>query len=255
MKRIFTDQMGRKVEIDHPPKRIVSLVPSQTELLFYVGLDEEVVGITKFCVHPRNKWKTRARVGGTKRFHFDRIAALHPDLIIGNKEENERSAIETLEQQYPVWMSDVVALEDALDMIRKIGELTGKAESAGELVHAIERTVRPRVAYLIWREPWMAVAKDTFIHTMIEKAGFRNVFEHKTRYPEITLDELRREAPDIVMLSSEPYPFREKHMDEIRQHCRESVVTLVDGEMFSWYGNRLLKSAGYLKQLRKKLTC
>src|ERR1700741_1030662 len=119
----FTDQMNREIELKGSPKRIISLVPSQTELLWHLGLREELVGITKFCVHPEEMFHTKPRVGGTKKFDLKKIAELKPDLIIGNKEENEQVQIEELMKQYPVWMSDITNLDQALDMISRVGAL------------------------------------------------------------------------------------------------------------------------------------
>lgn len=256
--------MGRSITFDFPPQRIVSLVPSQTELLFDLGLDEEVVGITKFCVHPQEKWRTRPKIGGTKKFHFDRIADLQPNLIIGNKEENDRHHIEQLTAQYPVWMSDIKTLDDALDMIVMIGELTGKAAASTALALRIHQaftkikngqTGKPkrRAAFFIWKNPYMVAAADTFIDTMLEAAGFINVFADKTRYPEVTLAEVAARQPDALLLSSEPFPFSEKHFPEIRKECQQEAIKLVDGEMFSWYGSRMLKAAGYFVNLQHEL--
>ncbi len=264
MSRIFLDQMNRKVEIPvFPPRRIVSLVPSQTELLFDLGLDEEVVGLTKFCIHPEEKWRSKPRIGGTKKVDFDKIAGLHPDLIIGNKEENDRSQIEELAKHYPVWMSDITTLDDAHDMIKSVGEITGKAEVAKDLAEKIRTVFKSpftslqspiTTAYLIWYRPWMAAATDTFIDSMMTATGFQNIFSNKTRYPEITLEELSAAKPDVVMLSSEPFPFKEKHLAEIQQHCPESVVRLVDGELFSWYGSRMLLAAPYFANLHTQIS-
>ncbi len=260
MNRAVTDQMGRELIFPFPPKRIISLVPSQTELLFDLGLNEEIVGITKFCVHPIKQWKTRPKVGGTKKIHFDKIASLQPDLIIGNKEENDREAIELLEKKYPVWMSDINTMNDALDMIGQVGELTGKKENAqalaskitsafSRLSHFKEKKERPTVAFFIWRKPYMIAAGGTFINNMLEEAGFRNIFSDKTRYPEITLREVTNRKPDILMLSSEPYPFSEKHIPEFNEECRKSTIMVVNGECFSWYGSRLLEAANYFPKL------
>jgi ABC-type Fe3+-hydroxamate transport system substrate-binding protein len=253
--------MERKVCVNYPPRRIISLVPSQTELLFDLGLDEEVAGITKFCVHPAEKWRAKPRVGGTKKLHLEKIAALNPDLVIGNKEENDREQIETLEKTFPVWMSDVCSLEDACRMIESVGELVGKEAPAQALCGKISEAFRelkaqerpPTAAYLIWRKPWMVAAAGTFIDSMVEAAGFKNIFFDKTRYPEITLEALGKRMPQTVLLSSEPYPFKQNHVEEIRKHCPSAVVTLVDGEMFSWYGSRLLQAAGYFATLRNCL--
>ena len=256
--------MGRTVTFRFPPKRIVSLVPSQTELLFDLGLHEEVVGITKFCVHPKEMWATKPRIGGTKKFHFDRIADLQPDLIIGNKEENEQEQIKQLENQFPVWMSDIKTLEDALDMIVMLGELTDRQPKATAMAIRIHQSFsnlkkmqigqpKPKAAFFIWKNPYMVAASDTFIHTMMEAAGFINVFPDKTRYPEVALLDVAKRQADVLLLSSEPFPFSEKHFPEIKAECPQAVIQLVDGEMFSWYGSRMLKAAAYFVNLRENL--
>lgn len=252
--------MGRKVAFPFPPRRIVSIVPSQTELLYDLGLDAEVAGLTKFCIHPPEWRRSKVQVGGTKQLHPDRIDALRPDLIIGNKEENDREQIEALARRYPVWMSDIRSLPDALDMITRIGEITDRASQADELSSRITQAfdelstfvaARPprRTAYFIWRNPWMAVAADTFIHEMMGRAGFLNAFGDMERYPEISLAQLAEANPDAILLSSEPYPFREKHFAEFRTCCPMADIRIVDGEMFSWYGSRLLQAAKYFRVL------
>src|SRR6185437_6810940 len=135
MKKAFTDMMGNKVVLNYPPRRIISLVPSQTELLYDLGLDGTVVGITKFCVHPNEWFRNKKRVGGTKTLHLNIIEELQPDLIIANKEENTREQIETLSTAYPVWVSNIQTISDGLDMIRKVGELVGKSTEAALLAN------------------------------------------------------------------------------------------------------------------------
>ena len=256
--------MGRKVSFNFPPRRIISLVPSQTELLFDLGLDEKVVGITKFCVHPKEKWKTKPRIGGTKKYHFDKIAALMPDLIIGNKEENEKDQIGALSKKYPVWMSDIKTVDDALDMILKIGELTQKNKNAIDLKNKIKlafsglknnikKEEKLNVAFFIWKKPYMVAGADTFINELIAAAGFKNIFSNRKRYPEVLLPELNALNPDLIFLSSEPFPFKEKHIAEFQRECQGAVIKLVDGEMFSWYGSRMLKAAEYFVNLRREL--
>lgn len=244
------------------PQRIVSLVPSQTELLFDLGLEDKVVGITKFCCHPADKVKNIAKIGGTKNFDFEKIKALRPDLIIGNKEENYQEGIETLQQDFPVWISDIVTLEESLEMIRKVGELTHKEPEAFNICQQLSTQFsslqsssrRPRVAYFIWKKPYMVAANGTFIHDMLRKAGFLNVFEDLTRYPEISEADLQQAAPELIFLSSEPYSFREKHLLEFQEICPSAHIMLVDGELFSWYGSRLLKSVAYFNELRDRLS-
>ncbi len=252
----------RPIELPNwPPRRIVSLVPSQTELLYTLGLDQEVVGITKFCVHPAAWYREKTRVGGTKTLNLEKIEALRPDLIIGNKEENDRAQIEALAARWPVWISDILTLEDAYDMVLRVGELTGKAVAASDLTAEIRQkfdrlAVYPssiRAAYFIWRKPYMVAAADTFIHDMLGRAGFQNVFAHLTRYPEVSLDDLAAAQPDVLLLSSEPYPFAEKHFRPFREACPEAKIVVVDGEMFSWYGSRLLAAPGYFEGLREEI--
>ncbi len=253
-----TDQMHRKVNVPAAPQRIISLVPSQTELLYDLGLGERVVGITKFCVHPETWFKTKHRVGGTKKVDMDKVRVLKPDLIVGNKEENERKDIHALEKEFPVWMSDVRDLDSALDMIRQIGELTGTQDKAEAISNRItdafakQHYIDPplTVAYLIWREPFMVAGHGTFVNDMLKRCGLQNVFdEGDARYPEITPQELAESDPDLILLSSEPYPFKEKHIQELNMICPGTPVKLVDGEMFSWYGSRLLQAPAYFSGL------
>lgn len=255
MMRTFFDMMGREVDIQYPPKRIVSVVPSQTELLADLGLNEEVVGITKFCVHPETWFRSKTRIGGTKQLHIDKIRELQPDLIIANKEENTQEQVEELAKEFPVWISDIQNISQALQMIQVVGQLTGRDEKAGEIVEGIvagfnklPRAAAPkRVAYFIWYKPWMSVGGDTFISNMIHTIGWKNVLSGYSRYPEISLEELKAHDPELVLLSSEPFPFKEKHIAEIKAAVPNADVQLVDGEMFSWYGSRLLKAVGYME--------
>ena len=252
-----TDQLGRRVVVPFPPQRIVSLVPSQTELLFDLGLCKQVVGVTKFCVHPSKARQQAAVIGGTKNFDFAKIAACQPDLIIGNKEENYQEGIEQLAAQYPVWLSDVTG---ALRMIKQVGLITGRAPGAAVLAATVARqfgalpatTPTESVAYLIWRKPYMAAAAGTFINDLLARAGFTNVFGALGRYPEITPEQLTRAAPQRILLSSEPFPFQAKHVAEFQALCPEAQIEVVDGELFSWYGSRLLHAAAYLTRLRQR---
>lgn len=258
----FTDQMYRKVQLGHfPPRRIVSLVPSQTELLHSLGLEAEVVGITKFCVHPVQWYRQKSRVGGTKTVQLEKVAALHPELILGNKEENDQEQIEALAARFPVWMSDIHTLEDALEMVGQVGTLTGKSEAAQALrrkiqqaFEAIQRPGPPlRAAYFIWRKPYMVAGSETFIDAMLRAAGFENVFRQRPRYPELVLEELAAANPEVILLASEPYPFAEKHVEAFLEACPQAKIEIVDGEMFSWYGSRLLQAPAYFEQLRIRL--
>ena len=256
----YFDQLNREVNLPQIPKRIISIVPSQTELLFYLGLDEQIIGITKFCILPYDKVKSKVKTGGTKQLNIQLIRELQPDLIIANKEENERSQVEELMGICPVWISDIDNLHDALNMIQSMGEMTGKGTEADLLCNAIsvafnklnKEILNLRVAYLIWRRPYMAAGTGTFIDSMLKLCGLTNAFDID-RYPEVSESMLINAKPDVVMLSSEPYPFNNKHMEEIKLLLPDTKVILVDGEMFSWYGSRLLLAADYFISLIKLL--
>ena len=255
------DQMGRPVELAAPAERIVSLVPSQTELLFAIGAGDSVVGLTKFCTEPPDKVGSVAKVGGTKKFDFEAIASLKPDLIIGNKEENYLEGIEQLAQDYSVWLSDMVTLEESLEMIRALGVLSGQAENAATMASTIEAefaalkgvgSTSVDVAYLIWQKPFMVAGGGTFINEMLKHGGMNNVFVNQDRYPEVTLEALRESAAEVVLLSSEPFPFRQKHLEFFQNELPNKQIELVDAMPFSWYGSQLLRTPAYLRELRTK---
>lgn len=250
--------MQRTVEIDSTVSRIVSLVPSQTELLVDLGLRDRLVGITKFCVHPKELRKEIQLIGGTKNVKVKLVESLNPDLVIGNKEENNQTDIEELEQKNPVWMSDIFDLEDALEMIRQLGEITGTEEKAAKIVSDIASNfaglkelipLNKTVLYLIWKKPYIAAGKNTFIDSMLTTLGLRNAINEE-RYPEVDLTAIN---PDFIFLSSEPFPFKEKHLNELAVQFPNSEIFLVDGEYFSWYGSRLTGAPAYFKELLKPL--
>ncbi|MFN0031231.1 MAG: helical backbone metal receptor [Flavobacteriales bacterium] len=258
----FIDQLGNRIIVTWPPQRIVSLVPSQTELLHHIGLENEVSGITKFCIHPASWFKTKTRVGGTKTINIETIRRLNPDLVIANREENDGSQIAALQNEFPVWVSDIKNLDDALAMILSVGEMCNKVKSSFTLVEEITKQFqllhplqKTRACYLIWSEPLMSVNGDTFIHDMMKRCGLENVFESRSdsRYPKIEMDQLIHANPELVLLSSEPFPFSEKHAMQLQELLPKARVKLVDGEMFSWYGSRLLKSVAYFNQLMVEL--
>lgn len=249
--------MLRQVEIHQPVRSIVSIVPSQTELLADLGLSETVTGVTKFCIHPHGFKNGKTIVGGTKTLKMDEIRKLRPDLIIGNKEENTQAEIEFLEKEFPVWMSDITSLDGSLEMIRMLGEITGTAEKAERIAAQIAAGFcellplkkKKSVLYLIWRTPYMAAGKGTFIDDCLTRCGFENCLSAE-RYPEPDLAAIR---PDVILLSSEPYPFKEKHILELQQLFPSARVLLADGEYFSWYGSRLLGAPEYFSGLIKAL--
>lgn len=254
----YTDQLLRTIAISATPQRIVSTVPSQTELLHYLGLEKEVIGITKFCIHPSAWFRSKERIGGTKQLNIAKIKDLKPDLILANKEENQKNQIEELALQFPVWVSDVNDLSSACVMIKEVGSITGREKKAEELVQGIRSAFyseniipnqRLRTAYLIWKEPYLTVGGDTFIHQMVEYAGFKNIFADRARYPQIEIEEINGLDCELLLLSTEPYPFKENHVEELKQLLPKTKILLVDGELFSWYGSRLLQAPSYFKNL------
>ncbi|WP_420318078.1 ABC transporter substrate-binding protein [Ekhidna sp.] len=243
--KTYTDQMGREVTIASPPRRIVSLVPSQTEFLIDIGAP--VVGRTKFCVHPTDQVKDLPVIGGTKNFHIDKIRQLKPDLIIGNKEENYREGIEELEKEFPVWMSDIYTLEDSFEMMYALGGICNLNEQKETIVQAchtatekIKNSKSGKVIYLIWKAPWMAAGKNTFIDHLLNHLGYENMVKEE-RYPELTDEKISELKPDKILFSSEPFPFKEQHLEEVKSKWPISECQLVDGELYSWYGSRLRK--------------
>ncbi|MEP7145339.1 MAG: helical backbone metal receptor [Ferruginibacter sp.] len=248
-------------DLKNIPRRIVSLVPSQTELLYFLGLEEETIAITKFCVHPA-KWPgQKIIIGGTKNIHLEQVKNLHPDLIVANKEENTKEQVEELAKEYPVWVTNVNNLDDALQMIQDIGQLTNTALQAGKLVENITalfsalpiKNMAIPTAYLVWRNPFMTIGGDTFINDMLKRCGLQNIFAGRTRYPEITINELRDTGCSVLLLSSEPYPFNQKHIEELQAFLPGIKILLTDGEIFSWYGSRLLKAPGYFRKFLDKI--
>ena len=243
------------------PKKIVSLVPSQTELLSYFGLEKETIAITKFCVHPEEWFRTKARIGGPKTVDIEKIILLNPHLILCNKEENVKEQVESLAEKFPVYMSDVNTYTQALQMIADVGKLTDKTEKAKMLTNLIFAEFelleyyaqKIRTAYFIWKDPYMTIGGDTFISDMMKKAGFENIYKDRTRYPEINITELKNLRPEVILLSSEPYPFKEKHIQELQTFLPGVQILLADGEMFSWYGSRMLHAPRYFKELGKQI--
>jgi ABC-type Fe3+-hydroxamate transport system substrate-binding protein len=257
MERIFKDQMNRAVRLEGIPRRIVSLVPSQTELLYDLGLQDEVVGITKFCIYPDEWYRKKQRVGGTKQLNIATIGALNPDFIIGNKEENTKEDIQALEAIAPVWMSDIYTFDDALQMIEQVGELVGKNEAAEELVidiqHNFELIDLPSKStsflYFIWKDPDFIVGQHTFIDSLLSKIGFDNLCK-ENRYPQWKETEIQ---PDCVFLSSEPYPFTEEHIILYQERFPNSKIRVINGEMCSWYGSRIKLAPAYFNNFMNEL--
>ncbi|WP_296315454.1 ABC transporter substrate-binding protein [Winogradskyella sp. UBA3174] len=257
----YKDQLNREIQLKKTPKRIVSLVPSQTELLVDLGLEESVVGVTKFCTHPKHLRMSKTVIGGTKQIKLQKIIDLQPDIILCNKEENTKEIIEVLEGVAPIHISDIYNLEDCFELIKMYGELFKVENSASIIISNIQNEreqfqdeiknqPKPKVSYFIWKKPWMVAASNTFIDVMLAEAGFVNAFKEELRYPEISLDNSTLNQSDIIFLSSEPFPFKDIHIPELEDRFSKKIIKIVDGELFSWYGSRLQKSYGYFKTLQ-----
>lgn len=266
MKQIFIDQIGIQHTFKKTPTRIVSLVPSQTELLYDLGLEENIVGITKFCVHPTHFKGIKTIVGGTKSVKIAKIKALQPDIIICNKEENTKEIVQELSQICPVWVTDIVSIEDNFQMIHDFGQLFNKRTEAQKWSDKINFAYQDfkqfikykpfkKVAYFIWANPYMVAGNQTFINELLQLNHFENIYKSKEeRYPEVELKKIRLEGdPDYVFLSSEPFPFTDENAFEIGRFTHHAKTVFVDGEMFSWYGSRLLRAFEYFKIVHKKI--
>jgi iron complex transport system substrate-binding protein len=251
------DHLGRRVELPDVAQRIVSLCPSITETLFHLGVGERVVGRTRFCVRPAQAVRQAQVVGGTKQVDVERVRSLRPDLVIAQKEENTREVVDALAVFAPVFVGDVETMDDGLRLIDDLGVITGSVSAATQLVRAVREAFADlpqadavRVAWLIWRNPWMAAGAHTYITDLLQRAGFVNVCARMddARYPEITLAQLRERKTQVVLLSSEPYPFAESHARELSEQLPGMRVLCADGEL-SWYGVGMVRAARELTRL------
>ena len=254
----FVDQLNRTITLTKPPLRVVSLVPSQTELLIDLGLRKYIVGVTKFCVHPKSLRKEKTIVGGTKQVDFEKIKLLKPDIIICNKEENTEEMVLKLENIAPVWVSNIATISESIEMILELGEIFEVKGKALEIASNIELKLEDfkdfvkdfsskKVLYLIWKNPYMAAGKKTFIDGLLQINNFENIIvEEKSRYPKVDIEVLK--TAELILLSTEPYPFKKANAVSLAKECN-TEVKLVDGEFFSWYGSRLLKAFDYFKML------
>lgn len=258
MSSSITDQLGREIDISEAPLRIICTVPSLTEFLYDLGLAAQIIGVTKFCDHPKSLTKKVQKIGGTKNVNLEKVEELKPDLIITNKEENQKDQILALAENHKVLVTNIKDLASSFEGLRLISRATHKEKKGDEIVSIIkeqqelfdfDQFEKLKVAYLIWKGPYMTIGHDTFIHDILDKTGFINVFENRERYPQISIAQIKSCDPDLIMLSSEPFPFKEKHAKEIEQEL-DCPIILVNGEYFSWYGSRMIFAFKYINDLR-----
>ena len=262
-----TDWAGREHPRAGPEPRIVSLVPSITELLFELGVGPFVAGRTTFCVHPRAAVESIPRVGGTKTVRIDRLRGLEPTHVIVNVDENRKGDVEAIESFAPhVIVTHPLEPDDNPGLYRLLGSIFGREEAAerlaaafaGELAAVKEAAARlppRRVLYLIWKEPWMTVSQDTYISRTLDLVNWGTVaHDPSVRYPEVELGEALFAGVDLVLLSSEPYPFKPEHAALVRAAPGGGRVPigLIDAEMVSWYGSRAIRGLGYLAEFARR---
>lgn len=255
---VLRDDIGKEHLFSCVPKSIISLCPSLTETLFDMGLGAKVIGITDYCLYPKDEVQRISRVGGPKTILFDAIDLLKPEVILAIKEECSKDQIEQLSKEFKVIVFDIETFNQGLQMILKLGALFNVEELAHEMANQIScgldsiphREECLSCLYLVWKNPWMAAGKNTFIDSVLQKIGFINIVNEQDRYPSIDITNCKA---DVVFLPSEPYSFgqnEKKYLEGIKGFGK---VFLVDGEMFCWPGSHLLKSIEYFKELIKQL--
>ncbi len=263
MWRRVEDDAGRSLALLAPPARIVSLVPSVTELLCHLGFASRLVGVTRFCTEPASDLVGLARIGGTKTPDCDRIVGLSPDLVVVNSEENQRQDFERLVAAgITVLVSFPTTVAAAAMSIRRLGRALDAESGAATLADAIDDAMRVRVAppllrvfCPIWRSPWMSFSGDTYCSDILTHAGGLNLCAAAPcRYPEVALDAIAAAAPEVILLPDEPYPFAARHFDALAPlhrtpAWRRGRVHLVDGKLLSWYGPRTLEGLRVFRAL------
>lgn len=259
MTQIITDHTGRQVNISIAPKRIITICPAITETLFELGLENEIVGRTKYCIFPEGIVENVPIVGGTKEVNVEKIRALQPDLILAEKEENTVEIVQALEKIAPVFVLEVQSIQDSYRFIKTLGKLTNKESVSEKLIDsckAVFPSSRKQVknaAYVIWRKPYMVVGGTTYINDVLHTLGLHNPFaKENSRYPAVTPEDLASANIDVLFLASEPFPYKEKHIAEFQAFLPNTQIVLVEGEMF-WYGARMELAGPYLEKLTTNL--
>jgi ABC-type Fe3+-hydroxamate transport system substrate-binding protein len=260
--RAFVDALGRTHRITAPPWRIVSLVPSLTEALFAFGLGECVAGVTRYCVEPAADVALKPKIGGTKNVDVAQVAALQPDLVLANVEENTQSDVAALEAAgLRVFLTYARTVSEAIAELAVIASMAGAEEAARPIVEGAKEALADALAANarrrapptfcpIWRNPWMTIGPDTYIHDVLESCGAANVYADAAgRYPVLDLAEVASRRPEVVLLPDEPYRFGEKHVPEVVETLPGVRIHLVDGKMLGWYGPRIAESLRSLQRI------
>ena len=268
--RELVDAAGTRHELAAADARIVCLVPSITELLFDLGLQSKLVGRTGFCIHPKELVRKVPKVGGTKTIDVARIKRLRPTHLIVNVDENPRGLVDEIARFVPhVVVTHPRAPRDNVSLYRLLGGIFSCEQEAEALCRRFEHAYdevatigaswpRQKVLYLIWKAPWMTVSADTYISRMLAAVGWDTVAPNSNaRYPTVDLNPALLAQVDFVLLSSEPYSFRERHCVEVLDSLPErsrTRVALIDGAMTSWYGSRAIQGLTYLREFRQGLS-
>jgi len=258
-----TDQIGQTHYFNKPPQRVVSLVPSITYLLHRLDLDDVVLGITRFCKLPAHFKKSKTIIGGTKQVNFDKVKQLRPDLFIISKEENTKEIADALQSIAPVFVTDVYDCASNKALISSMGQIFDIPEKANLLQAQIDKAKSDLLAirlqktyktlYFIWQNPWMTVGGDTFINQMMQLSGFQNIYADQKRYPTVDLSSINSKNIDVILLSSEPFPFKEKHRNLLQKQFLHAKILLVEGEPFTWFGAYPDIGFRYLQNLLKTI--
>lgn len=263
----LVDALGRSLTVRQRPERIVSLVPSLTEALFAFGLEQEIVGVTRFCVEPRRGVAGKTKVGGTKALDVAKIEALEPDLVIASAEENSPGDVTQLfDHGCPVFVTMVTSVQSAIDLLRQLATITGTTAAARPIIQGAKKALtfvqatgaggeRVRVFCPVWRNPYMTCSRGTYMDDVVTVCGGRNVFdERRERYPRVELAEMAALDPQVILLPSEPYRFTKRHKADFRAFADVTAVKnghifLIDGRMLTWYGPRIAQSLSEVKRL------
>lgn len=256
------DDIGQSFIWEQLPQRIISLVPSISCSIVELGAVFQLVGRTKFCIHPHDKITSIPVVGGTKQIHLEKTQDLQPDLVICNHEENTKEIFDTLQSlSIPVFVTDTKTLSDNDRLLNQLGIILGKEQEAlyfQQVIHQEFQSVcdlfkGKKVIYLIWKDPYMSIGGDTFIHNILHQIGLNNCLAEGKRYPTIEESMIENYAPDFIFLSSEPYPFKEQHLSCFQTLFPQAKVVLVQGEYFSWYGTMMKDACSYFRELYSNL--